>query len=71
MREECGAGPRDHWPRTGLAQDGLTPLKPLKPLKPPAEVYPNGHICGTKKMAGPTGFEPATSRLTIWRPKPG
>ncbi len=25
----------------------------------------------TKKMAGPTGFEPATSRLTIWRPKPG
>ena len=20
------------------------------------------------KMAGPTGFEPATSRLTIWRP---
>ncbi len=23
------------------------------------------------KMAGPTGFEPATSRLTIWRPKPG
>ncbi|CUS31978.1 hypothetical protein COMA2_10395 [Candidatus Nitrospira nitrificans] len=21
-----------------------------------------------KKMAGPTGFEPATSRLTIWRP---
>jgi hypothetical protein len=25
----------------------------------------------TEKMAGPTGFEPATSRLTIWRPKPG
>jgi hypothetical protein len=27
--------------------------------------------CETKNMAGPTGFEPATSRLTIWRPKPG
>ena len=26
--------------------------------------------CGmtSEKMAGPTGFEPATSRLTIWRP---
>ena len=28
------------------------------------------HYCGSarRKMAGPTGFEPATSRLTIWRP---
>ena len=24
-----------------------------------------------KDMAGPTGIKPATSRLTIWRPKPG
>ena len=35
------------------------------------QVSSHGLSMRDEKMAGPTGFEPATSRLTIWRPKPG